>query len=155
MNGANPLSPAMEKKCLRCEKTFETNSKIKKYCGRIADESSCSRLNNKFSSKRHLDRFTPQQKKDYRKGNMLFYRFRIRLAEYNVILNKQNGLCAICNQKETSKDKFGTRMLAVDHNHKTGKVRGLLCYRCNTGIGRFNDDIKLLKNSINYLKKYE
>ena len=44
------------------------------------------------------------------------------------------------------------KRLAVDHCHKTGKIRGLLCTKCNIGLGYFNDDVILLKNSIRYLE---
>jgi hypothetical protein len=73
------------------------------------------------------------------------------------IFNKQNGVCAICFQKERSKRKpnhFGINKLAVDHDHKTGKIRGLLCNCCNTAIGRFNDSIAVLQNAISYLEGY-
>ena len=76
----------------------------------------------------------------------------ITLKEYNILFKKQHGLCAICKQKETDKDKNKkTRSLAVDHDHKTEKIRGLLCGRCNKGLGVFKDDIKLFKEIIKYL----
>jgi protein-arginine kinase activator protein McsA len=77
------------------------------------------------------------------------YCFNLTLAEYNHIFSLQNGLCAICGKK----CKTGQR-LAVDHNHKTGKIRGLLCRNCNTGIGFFSDEISLLVNAISYLKEH-
>lgn len=58
----------------------------------------------------------------------------------------QNGCCAIC-KKQTKKK------LNIDHCHKTKKVRGLLCWNCNMGIGYFKDDINLLNNAIKYLKQ--
>ena len=60
---------------------------------------------------------------------------------------KQEGKCAICNQ-----DPTGKRGLAVDHCHKTGNVRGLLCHGCNVSLGQFKDDILLLNNAIEYLR---
>jgi hypothetical protein len=68
--------------------------------------------------------------------------------EYNKLLLKQNSLCAICNQ-----NCITGRKLAVDHNHKTEKVRGLLCFKCNRAIGLFNDEPFLVKNAYNYLLK--
>lgn len=59
---------------------------------------------------------------------------------------RSNG-CMICGDL---KDMMG-RNLAVDHDHKTGKNRGLLCHHCNTGLGLFNDDVELLKKAISYL----
>ena len=47
------------------------------------------------------------------------------------------------------------RLLSVDHNHKSGKIRALLCTRCNHTLGRINEDINLLQNIINYIIKYK
>ena len=64
---------------------------------------------------------------------------------------QQNYVCAIC-----SKHNAGTkyRELSVDHDHKTGKVRALLCGKCNSGLGIFNEDIDLMKKAIEYLHKW-
>lgn len=76
-------------------------------------------------------------------------RHKITLKEFDDIENSQNGKCAICNvSKEAS-----PRGLAVDHNHGTGEIRGLLCLRCNLGLGYFKDNIQLMQNAINYLTK--
>jgi hypothetical protein len=64
-------------------------------------------------------------------------------AYQNLILS-QNNLCAIC-------DESSEKSLYIDHDHKTGKVRGLLCSTCNTGLGFFRDDSNLLNKAINYL----
>ena len=63
-------------------------------------------------------------------------------SEHQLMVTKQNGTCAICNQEG---------LLCVDHNHTTGKVRGLLCKSCNLGIGSFADDVERLQAAINYL----
>ena len=76
----------------------------------------------------------------------------ITLEEYNQKLSNQDSRCAICNGIETH-DKH--KVLAVDHCHKTGQVRKLLCYKCNTGLGSFNDDTNLLQKAIEYLKLFK
>jgi len=81
------------------------------------------------------------------KNRRLKQKFGITLEQYEEILSKQNGLCAICSSTE----KTGKR-LAVDHCHKTGKVRGILCMKCNTSLGKINDDISILEKMIFYLK---
>ena len=70
------------------------------------------------------------------------------------MLNEQNHVCKICGKPEQSKDpKSGkTKSLAIDHNHNTGIVRGLLCSNCNRGIGLFGDSIETLKSAIQYLE---
>lgn len=70
------------------------------------------------------------------------------------MVRKQHNKCAICGNKETKKLHGKVVSLAVDHCHKTGKVRGLLCQNCNHGIGMLKDDPKLLKNAIIYLSKF-
>ena len=72
----------------------------------------------------------------------------IGYAEYLTMLEVQNGCCAICGT-----DDFGNRKaFHVDHCHDTGKVRGLLCGNCNSGIGNLRDDIGLLQRAIAYLE---
>jgi|ERR1051326_5852231 hypothetical protein len=77
----------------------------------------------------------------------------ISLEQYNVMFEKQDGKCAICGNPEYAIHNSTKRVqkLAVDHCHKTKKIRGLLCQDCNRGIGKFHDDISRLKNAINYL----
>lgn len=83
-------------------------------------------------------------------------KYGITIGQYNEMLEKQNFICAICNEKETSIDgKTGAlRKLAIDHNHKTNELRELLCWRCNSTIGKINEDINLLKKMIVYLEKH-
>lgn len=87
-------------------------------------------------------------KKD-RKAKQLKRRYGISYKEYNDIFNKQNGECAICKKHQS---EF-TISLAVDHDHVTKKVRGLLCYNCNMGLGRFQDNLDYLNEAIEYLKR--
>lgn len=63
----------------------------------------------------------------------------ITQSEYDEMNVRQKGLCAICGQKETAQGRRekAPRRLAVDHDHTTGKIRGLLCVKCNRGLGRF------------------
>ena len=73
------------------------------------------------------------------------------LDDYNDLVKRQNGLCAICGKIETVSNQFGPRPLCVDHCHKTGKVRGLLCSQCNHLLGNAKDNIGVLQNAITYL----
>ena len=71
----------------------------------------------------------------------------ISLAEYNALRTKQKGLCAICRKSQKKR-------LSVDHCHTTGRVRGLLCDRCNHGLGHFKDEIAFLQRAIKYLAEH-
>ena len=76
------------------------------------------------------------------------------LRRLQTMAAEQDHKCAICGQPETEMRNGIVRHLAVDHDHVTGKVRQLLCQRCNKGIGTFNDDIELIFKAIGYLKKH-
>lgn len=89
------------------------------------------------------------------KNGYLKRNYNITLDDYLNLLLNQNSVCKICKKEETSKNnkKGKIKDLAVDHCHKSGKIRGLLCTRCNTTLGRVEDSIELLENMINYLKE--
>lgn len=73
----------------------------------------------------------------------------LTIDEYNALLDKQDSACAICRKTEPG----GKGRWHIDHNHETGKVRGLLCAMCNVGLGNFYDDIALLSGAIKYLEE--
>ena len=78
----------------------------------------------------------------------------LSIEAYELMLNEQNGVCAICKKPETQhSNKMGSvDSLRVDHCHKTGKIRGLLCSKCNLGIAQFGDSILLMEDAIKYIK---
>jgi hypothetical protein len=76
---------------------------------------------------------------------------KITVGEFNSMFEKQNGLCAICGKPPDMSVKRPT--FCVDHDHETGKIRGLLCNRCNVGLGNFSDKKELLFSAIDYLSK--
>lgn len=87
--------------------------------------------------------------KSRRKNTSLKKVFGINYNQYLKMLEEQNYRCFICNTEET----VNNRVLSVDHDHITGKVRGLLCTNCNTGIGKLKDNINFLQRSIEYLER--
>ncbi len=89
--------------------------------------------------------------KDKIRSKVLLKNYGIDSEEYDGLLSSQNGVCAICRQPEMLKRRGKTAPLSVDHDHTTGKIRGLLCSRCNTGLGLFRDDTKLLKAATWYI----
>lgn len=72
--------------------------------------------------------------------------------DYEVLLVSQGGVCGIC-KCPPHESRYGC--LAVDHDHVTGLVRGLLCDQCNTGLGKFNDDCDVLHAAIEYVRRAE
>lgn len=79
-------------------------------------------------------------------------KFGIDSQEYNEKRERQLGICAICKEPPTT--LIHNRGLFIDHDHKTNKVRGLLCHNCNTALGKFQDSELVLSNAIKYLRKY-
>ena len=99
--------------------------------------------------KEHLNECTKQ----WRKNNPEKYRatkikclYGLSHEDWQKIWENQDGRCVICGKRFTKPS-----MAFVDHNHKTGKIRGLLCVKCNSGIGYFNDDPKITLKMTEYL----
>lgn len=79
----------------------------------------------------------------YLKDKALRKQYKITLDQYDGMVIDQNGRCALCKEKKP---------LVIDHDHKTGLVRGLLCTRCNIGLGQFCDRPDLLVEAFRYLQ---
>lgn len=119
--------------------------------------------NPKSTSKGHLCKpCASDRAKAWHKNNPEKYFFNQIKAKYGIskqdylnMKEAQNNKCAICFEEETAPNTWKedlSRRLAIDHDHRTGLVRGLLCYRCNTTLGKVDDNIKLLQNMIAYLE---
>ena len=83
-----------------------------------------------------------------RRSARLKERYGISLEQYEAMLKRQGGACAICGGQPAKK-------LHVDHSHATRKVRGLLCRECNLGLGFYKDDQRLTMGATAYLRKAE
>lgn len=90
---------------------------------------------------------SPDERWRERRDHGLRFKFGITLADYEAMSEAQGGVCAIC-KKPPQKHR---RHLDVDHDHKTGRVRGLLCSPCNRAIGYFRDDPELMRAAAAYL----
>ena len=75
--------------------------------------------------------------------------YNLSIEDFTKLSEKQHNLCAICYQPPK-----GSKYLYIDHNHKTGKIRGLLCRDCNSALGLFHDNITSLEIAIKYLEEY-
>jgi len=92
--------------------------------------------------------------KNQRRASKLKCKYDITLEDYNKMFEAQGGCCLICGK---SQKELGQR-LRVDHSHETGKIRGLLCVKCNLGLGCFdidNEGAELLCSAISYIKNNE
>lgn len=97
---------------------------------------------------------------DKTRSSRIFNKFKITLDAYNLLLQKQNYVCAICGKSETIIKHGKLLNLSIDHDRSCcaneescgSCIRGLLCQSCNTGIGKLNDDINVLNSAITYLQ---
>ncbi len=116
-----------KKKCSKCQRIQP-----------ISEYGICHKSKDKLTS----------QCRSCQKSTELQREFGITLEEYNRLLEQQNGKCACCGRSTPGNRR---ERFAVDHCHTTGRVRGLLCFHCNTGIGHLNEDIELFRRAIDYL----
>lgn len=109
------------------------------------------RVRSKYMKKWHSEH------KDYRKNKHLQRKYGITVEEFNEFVNFCDNKCAICNKEELSIHPQSKQLqpLSLDHDHKLGHIRGLLCTKCNQGLGYFKDNIELLQNAITYLNAYK
>ena len=124
-------------KCERCGKEFHRNSNMNR--ARF-----CSRTCWKTGTKSKYKDIPEQQRAWHLKAH-----YGISLAEYQAILVLQGGGCAVCGKK-----KHSVKALHVDHDHKTGKTRGIVCSSCNRAIAFMGDSPELAKKLVNYLEVY-
>jgi len=91
-------------------------------------------------------------RKRSRKNTLLKFQYGITLNEYEKMFRDQLGLCDVCSDKMDS----STRRLCpcVDHNHETGKIRGLLCGACNKGISHLKESPQILQQAIRYIRRH-
>jgi len=120
-----------------------------KSCNKEHEQSSREIKSN--SAPRLCENFRPYNKLfDDKRDGIVRRQYGITLAQYEQMLRDQDNKCAICGNE----DEVEGRRLAVDHCHQNGNIRGLLCGKCNRGIGLFYDNPKLLEKAISYLTKF-
>ncbi len=141
------------KQCPKCKRTissdgFYLNKKTKSGLQSWCKE--CSRIASKWYHKENPQKAKIYSHRSRRKRTSDCYQFTVK--EYEVLLQRSNGVCEICGSPETIKSRTGTlRPLSIDHCHKTGKIRGLLCHRCNVAIGLFKEDLDIMASAASYL----
>jgi len=145
------------KYCTICKESKPPQDFVKRPETKAGIRNQCKTCHNKNSSKNYVKNLEHNRKrardlseryKDKAANRRLKRLFSISLSEYNNILVEQDFKCKICERPASD---FKIR-LHIDHCHKTGKIRGLLCYTCNSGLGYLKDSISLLFKAIFYLK---
>ena len=142
-----------------CKKEFKKYTKNNIYCCKKCSKTAFVISGKKKESDKKYYLYAKENRKEdffrQRKNAALKANFNMTLEEYNQMLLNQNNLCAICRMRFNLEQnrKEMEKKACVDHNHQTGKIRGLICNSCNTGLGRFKDNIDLLREAIKYLEE--
>jgi len=115
----------------------------------------CKQCGKDFLTRRHKKssvycRFCQEKLREANPSFTRLDKYGVTKEQYEEMIIRQNALCAICKNPETTRN----RSLAIDHCHKTGQVRELLCGKCNRALGLFKDSIPLLNEAANYLTKH-
>lgn len=166
-HGGADMNSITEKQCTKCgewkdKSQFSKNKVLKdglmRWC-RV-----CNYAQTYAWQKNNKERYAANRRRreneiyttDRRHAKHLKKNFGISPDIYQSKLDSQGGVCAICGKEETVHAKNGIDMkrLSVDHDHKTGELRGLLCSNCNAAIGYLKDDISLIEKAAGYLKKW-
>lgn len=151
----------MTKTCNRCDidkplELFQRDSGILDGFKNTCKE--CIRLYNIEYRKVHRDRIRKKKQEYYtakpevQKSIYLRLKYNLTIEQYTSMLETQNHKCASCGSDSVEHDRY--KNLCVDHCHKSGKVRGLLCHPCNTAIGAARENTKRLEACASYLKKH-
>ena len=131
--------------CRTCSSILKKKN-YKKHKEKICAKGKLYYKNNREKALQKAREYNKSHKQSIR-GYHLKHYYNITLEQYDVMFEIQNGVCVICGPPELM------RRLSVDHCHETGKIRGLLCQRCNRAIGLMEDNVQNLHNAIKYLDK--
>lgn len=153
----------MVKQCRRCYNSKPTDQFPKCKSNKDGLYSYCKDCNSRKATGHYL--INSDKKKAYQRSvpkntqrdRNLKSTYGINLDQYELMLKNQDNKCAICRQPETHMNIKSNKvsMLSVDHDHATGKVRALLCNKCNRGIGCFEDNPEFCISAAQYLTKHK
>ena len=142
-----------EKTCKGCDSIYIPIHYKQVYCSPKCRENIRKNSDNRKNQKRKYSKIHYYKNREKciksNKNTKLKRNFGITLEQYIQLKTNQNHKCAICNRK-----KFSKRDLSVDHDHSTGQIRGLICYKCNLMLGNAEEQIETLQNAIVYLSKW-
>jgi hypothetical protein len=138
----SPIPPPLEKPCSKCSIIKPNTEFFKDKRQRDGLATHCKSCQRKAISNWGQSHYT----------YIALRKYGVTPEQYNQAIKDQDNKCAICHREEFSNR---TNKLCIDHDHKTGKFRGLLCNRCNRCIGRFDDNPILLRAAAAYLEDRE
>lgn len=123
------------------------------YSKRYRQDPECRARSKEYHAIRYRERLAENGYSLESRERILKKQYGITLQDYVRILVSQNQKCAICGSE--TPDRGGAESFDVDHDHATGKVRGLLCKHCNLMLGNAKDSTSTLESAITYLKKHQ
>lgn len=124
--------------CIDCKKEIINSKEYKKQ--------------DKKYKRQHYLKYRSDYKTHSRKSRLKTYG--ITIEDYDKMFFEQKGICAICGKVETSINQYGIKRLCVDHNHKSGLVRQLLCMDCNTFLGKVEKNLNKLNLILEYMERH-
>ncbi len=150
------------KACTRCGREWPLEDYFNHPRGRFGKQSQCRECY-KDKSRRHyqqnkLERVAaskrwreanPEKWAETKRRSKVKIKFGMEWGDYLTLLSERGEVCWICGATDPGR---GRKSMCVDHDHGTGMVRGLLCFDCNDGIGRFRDDPELLRSAVRFLE---
>jgi hypothetical protein len=140
-----------EWKCSKCKIVKQRKEFLERSNGDIRSRCKSCESEDRKQSYKYVPKILSEEERDYnRKREKEVYtpkKYGIRYEDILNMLIQQNYLCKICKKINIS-EKYN-----IDHCHKTGKVRGLLCSSCNSGLGKFKDNKEILLRGVEYLRK--
>ena len=154
MKFSKSSAPCMAKECTLCHEVKELTefyTDARTLDGHVTRCKPCHKGVYHSWKRSNSQKIRGYNKTWYETSGIRFTRHGLTQESYNELLKIQNGVCAICKNAETLIVREKERPLHIDHDHKTGVIRGLLCSACNTGIGKFNDSLERLQAAIDYL----
>lgn len=131
-----------KKQCKMCSRTRKLQNFPKSKMSLTGYYSYCYDCKRGINREQDIKRKLSQSRKEWSRKAYLKRTYGITPEEYDDMNKSQNGGCAICSS---------VQRLAIDHDHATGNIRGLLCHNCNRGLGMFYDNKESLLNAMNYL----
>lgn len=152
-----------DRACAHCGKSFKPNNRQQIYCSRYHKQLAAVvrlywkdpekyREKGRLKAQRQTKNGLKFKSAEVVRAKDMFYKYKITIEEYDEIVMKQGRACAICRYipSGVSRDR-----LTVDHEHGTDRIRGLLCLKCNAGLGMLGDDLESLEKAVAYLAVHE
>jgi uncharacterized protein YaiL (DUF2058 family) len=160
----------LQSQCKECKHKYATSVEGRqvglKYCRKYrAEHREASRESGRKYRENHLEerreasrlcarrirKERPQEVHAQARQSLLFTKYGMTVSDYDRMFEQQKGVCAICGKEQTH-SPVHNGYLCIDHDHVTGKNRGLLCRKCNIALGHVDDNVEVLEKMIAYIK---